>query len=92
MGPDFHTSVLAQDAGHERFFMPGVRPGHFQFDLPGFVEDALRRAGVENIFNLSRDTYGEENYFFSYRRATHRHEIDYGRQLSAIALVRAKTT
>ena len=32
------------------------------------------------------DTYADPDRFYSYRRATHRGEADYGRQLSAIAL------
>ena len=35
---------------------------------------------------LGLDTYSEPDRFFSYRRATHRGEPDYGRQISLIAL------
>ena len=35
---------------------------------------------------MNLDTYAATDCFFSYRRATHRHEADYGRQLSAIAI------
>ena len=35
---------------------------------------------------LGRCTYAEEDLFYSYRRATHRKEADYGRLISAIAL------
>ncbi|MBL6784304.1 MAG: laccase domain-containing protein, partial [PS1 clade bacterium] len=35
---------------------------------------------------LAACTYADETRFFSYRRATHRHEADYGRQISAICL------
>ncbi|HEX2429964.1 MAG TPA: laccase domain-containing protein, partial [Aestuariivirgaceae bacterium] len=31
-------------------------------------------------------TYTDEQRFFSYRRATHRGETDYGRQISAVML------
>ena len=92
VGSDFHTRVTAQDPTHEQFFIPGARPDHFQFDLSGFVEAALRRAGVRDIEKMNRDTYREEEAFFSYRRTTHRREADYGRQLSAIALVRPHGT
>jgi YfiH family protein len=68
-----------------RFFAPG-REGHYQFDLPGYVAERLRRAGVESIETLGRDTYGEEADFFSYRRATHRGQQTGGRQISLIAL------
>jgi copper oxidase (laccase) domain-containing protein len=35
---------------------------------------------------LGEDTYSQPDRFFSYRRATHRGEPDYGRQVSLIAL------
>jgi polyphenol oxidase len=35
---------------------------------------------------LALDTYADEQQFFSYRRATHRQEPDYGRLMSAIVL------
>jgi copper oxidase (laccase) domain-containing protein len=46
----------------------------------------LHRAGLKQVENVRRCTYGEEARFFSYRRATHRGEPDYGRQLAAIVL------
>ncbi|MBI1180872.1 MAG: peptidoglycan editing factor PgeF [Alphaproteobacteria bacterium] len=87
VGPDFHTRFMARDESFESFFMPSGRPGHFCFDLPGFVESRLLAAGVRQVERLDRDTYAEPDYFYSYRRATHRGEPDYGRQLSAISLV-----
>ena len=45
----------------------------------------LTAAGV-TADALDRCTYAEEDLFYSYRRATHRNEADYGRQVSAIVL------
>ena len=87
VGPEFHTRFMVNDPANERFFVAGGRPGHFLFDLPGFVEHRLSGAGIEQIERLGRDTYVESDFFFSYRRSVHRSEPDYGRQLSAIALV-----
>jgi len=36
--------------------------------------------------NLSLDTYADPDRFYSFRRATHLGEADYGRHLSAVAL------
>lgn len=66
-------------------FAPG-KPGHHQFDLEAFVASQLRAAGVGMAVPLGLDTYASEARWFSYRRATHRGEPDYGRQLSLIAL------
>ena len=44
------------------------------------------RAGIGFFEDSGLDTYADEARFFSYRRATHRKEPDYGRLVSAIAL------
>lgn len=73
------------DPDHERFFSAG-REGHCQFDLEGFVLSRLAAAGVTRAEALGLDTYSDPDRFFSYRRATHRGEPTYGRQISMIVL------
>jgi YfiH family protein len=80
----FHDRFLSVDLANDRFFRLASR-GKPHFDLAGYVVDRLKRAGVA-AEALGLDTYGEPDRFYSYRRATHRGEADYGRQLSAIAL------
>jgi copper oxidase (laccase) domain-containing protein len=52
------------------------------------VAERLRAAGVQAEI-LGFDTYVDADRFYSYRRATHRGEADYGRQVSLIGLPRA---
>ena len=87
VGPEFATRFLAADPDHARFFAPSAKPGHSMFDLPAFIGARLQRAGIGAFGNLALDTYRDEARFFSYRRATHRGDPDYGRLVSAIALV-----
>ncbi len=75
----------AADPANERFFAPG-KPGHHQFDLEAYVAHRLAIAGVTRIAALGLDTYADESRFFSFRRATHRGEPTYGRQISIIGL------
>jgi copper oxidase (laccase) domain-containing protein len=56
------------------------------FDLARYVAHRVAAAGVGGCDRLDQDTYTDEERFFSYRRATHRGEPDYGRQISVIAL------
>jgi copper oxidase (laccase) domain-containing protein len=56
------------------------------FDLHGFIGMRIARSGVVRFEDLDLDTYSDEARFFSYRRATHRKEADYGRLVAAIAL------
>lgn len=56
------------------------------FNLPAYIEFRLKRAGITRIATAKSDTYALESDYFSYRRATHRGEPDYGRQISAIMI------
>lgn len=73
------------DPANERFFSPG-REGHQQFDLEAYVAARLAAAGIGRIELLGLDTYADPERFFSFRRATHRGEPGYGRQISLIGL------
>lgn len=81
----FEARFLEQAAENERFFRAG-REGHAWFDLEGYVASRLRDAGVSKVGMLGEDTYAQEARFYSFRRATHRHETGYGRQISLIGL------
>jgi copper oxidase (laccase) domain-containing protein len=69
-----------------RFFTPSQRSSHAMFDLPGYIAARVKNAGVGAFEDLGCDTYADEARFFSYRRATHRGEADYGRLVAAVAL------
>ena len=62
------------------------RAGHYHFDLPSYVSGELQRLNLGAVEVLDFDTYQDEARFFSYRRTTHRSELDYGRQISIIGL------
>jgi YfiH family protein len=81
----FRTRFLEPDPANERFFADATW-GKPHFDLAGYVEHRLRSAGIGVAEVLHLDTYADVDRFYSFRRATHRGEADYGRQLSAIAL------
>jgi polyphenol oxidase len=81
----FYQRFIAQDPAHSRFFS-ARQPDHWQFDLEHYVAARLEQAGIGAVECLGLDTYPDEAAFFSFRRATHRAEPDYGRQMSLIAL------
>ena len=86
VGPEFRQSFMTEDEGFSAYFIASERDDHYLFDLPKFVVDRLQVLGLASVENVSVDTYADEQRFFSYRRATHRKEADYGRGLSAIAI------
>jgi YfiH family protein len=87
VGPEFVARFAAADPDNARFFRPSPRAGHALFDLPAYIVARLKRAGLAAVHDVGLCTYSDEARFFSYRRATHRGEPDYGRQLSAISIV-----
>ncbi|MGH6855501.1 MAG: peptidoglycan editing factor PgeF [Aestuariivirga sp.] len=87
VGPEFPARFLEEDATNKRFFTASARKGHAMFDLAGYLEARLKREGAGEVVNLGICTFSDEARFFSYRRSTHRTEKDYGRQISAIALL-----
>ncbi|HEY6578852.1 MAG TPA: peptidoglycan editing factor PgeF [Rhizomicrobium sp.] len=87
VGADLCAQVLADRSDNDRFFAPSNRSGHWRFDLAAYAHARLERAGVLEIADLGLCTYTQDAVFYSYRRATHCGENDYGRQLSAIMLI-----
>lgn len=86
VGAEFVANFTAQSKSYASYFKPSAKPGHAYFDLPGFIEMRAQAAGIQ-FASLGLDTYADEARFFSYRRTTHKAEADYGRLVSAIALV-----
>ena len=81
----FRSRFLDADAANDRFFITGPQ-GKPHFDLPAYVADRLHSVGIAEVEVLGLDTYGSPDRFYSFRRATHRGEADYGRQVSLIGL------
>ncbi len=81
----FRARFLEASIQNAEWFLRG-NPGHWQFDLEGYVADRLEAAGIRRVERLRRDTYADPQHFFSFRRATHLGEASYGRQFSLIGL------
>jgi len=81
----FRARFVSADPDNQRFFTTGLA-GKPHFDLEAYVVHRLIAAGIDEVEALNLDTYADPDRFFSFRRATHRGEADYGRQLSAIAI------
>ena len=85
VGPEFVESFLDNDPSLARFFASGSGD-RAVFDLPAFGLHRLREAGVGHAEWTRHCTYRDPERFFSFRRATHLAEADYGRLISAIRL------
>ena len=85
VGPELLDDFVADDPGNSRFFANG-EGDRYLFDLPAFGLHRLRAAGVGAAEWTRHCTYSDPARFFSYRRATHAGEADYGRLISVIRL------
>lgn len=85
VGPEFFDRFRDEGLGWERFFTQG-KGDRFLFNLPAFVLQRLRDAGVAQAGWIGACTYSEPERFYSYRRTTHAGEADYGRLISVIRL------
>ena len=83
---DFVAQFEARDKEGLNFFNAGKTSDKWQFNLPAYIGHRVKRAGIAAFEDLALCTYADESRFYSFRRATHRHESDYGRLISAISL------
>jgi copper oxidase (laccase) domain-containing protein len=86
VGSELRNIFVSRSYESSRHFAPSVNTGLFMFDLAAFVLDSLNAAGVGIVDDTKHDTYKDESLFFSYRRAAHQEEANYGRGISLIAL------
>ncbi len=86
VGPEFVAAFAGAGDDTTRYFTPSRREGHSMFNLNAYIAERAARAGVGRFDDLGLDTYSDERRFFSYRRATHRKEPDYGRLMSVIVM------
>ncbi|WP_299970409.1 peptidoglycan editing factor PgeF [uncultured Roseobacter sp.] len=85
VGPEFFEIFIATDPDNARFFAGG-KADRMHFDLPGFGLSRLRNAGITSAEWTRHCTYADADRFYSFRRATHAQEADYGRLIAAITL------
>ena len=85
VGPEFVEEFVDNDETFAQYFGNGVEDRAL-FDLPRFVLDRLRDAGLEDVMWTGHCTYSDPEKFFSYRRTCHNKEPDYGRLISVITV------
>ena len=86
VGPERVESLKEMNPAHAAYLSSSPNAGHAFFDLKQLTVDRLMAAGV-TAENLGICTYPDNDSFYSFRRTTHRSEPDYGRQISAIAIL-----
>ncbi|WP_375451557.1 peptidoglycan editing factor PgeF [uncultured Devosia sp.] len=82
VGPQFMADFIELWSNGWRYFS-APHGGRAHFDLPAFVADQLKIAGVGQIDRVGTCTYGAPERYFSHRYATHHGTIT-GRQIAII--------
>jgi YfiH family protein len=82
VGHDVFLAVTRPNPTHVQF-LSQTDSDHWQFDLPGYVAERLNAIGV-TTYTVKRDTYAEDDLFFSHRRRTRHAEGAGGHQISII--------
>ena len=82
---DFYERFVSQNLEHKEFFKK-ISDERYIFDLRGFINNEISNSNIKNIENIEKDTFSEEEFFYSYRRTRLNKEQDYGRCISVILM------
>ncbi len=86
VGPEFYEQFLKESLSNQYYFKPSNKTDYTLFNLRHYVKDRLLKLRLKRVFEIEMDTYTSEREFYSYRRAYHRGELDFGGHLSFIYL------
>ena len=81
---DFLTKFIIQNKKNKRFFT--FYNKKIFFSLNEYIRDQLKYIGIKNIETINKDTYLDNNNFFSSRRSLKNKYHDYGRNISVIMI------
>ena len=81
---DFKAKFLNQSLKNMKYFK--VINNKTYFDLKGYTFKQLKKAGINNIETIKKDTFNPKNNFFSARRSLKKKINDYGRNISIIMI------
>ena len=82
---DFQKRFIEKNIKYAKFFRYKNKK-KFYFNLRALINYQLLELGLKKIHNINRDTYSNDNLFFSHRRATHRRQKTTGRLINLISL------
>ena len=82
---DLFRNFIDKDEKNKIFFEK-ISGENYLFDLRGFINKEISNLDIRNIENIEKDTFSEEEFFYSYRRSRINKEKDYGRCISVILM------
>ncbi len=82
---DFLKKFTDQNIKNDIFFEK-ISDQNYTFDLRGYINKELSNLNIKNIENIEKDTFSDNEFFYSYRRSRLNKEQDYGRCISVILM------
>lgn len=82
---NFQQKFIKKNIKYAKFFRNKNRIKSY-FNLRALINYQLSELGLKKIHNINRDTYSNNNLFFSHRRATHKGRKTTGRLINLISL------
>ena len=82
---NFQKRFIEKKIKYSKFFRYKNKNKSY-FNLRALINYQLSELGLEKIYNINRDTYSNENLFFSHRRAVHKGQKATGRLINLISL------
>ena len=81
---NFKDDFIKLDKNYKKFFTKKNRNKDL-FDMRGLINFQFKLLGITNIFNINKNTYLNNELFYSHRRATHEKLLGTGRMINIIS-------
>ena len=81
---NFKDDFIKLNPNYKKFFSKKNRNKDL-FDMRGLINFQFKILGVKNIFNINKNTYLNNELFYSHRRATHEKLLGTGRMINIIS-------
>tara|TARA_B100000700_G_scaffold318382_1_gene411455 strand:+ start:129 stop:896 length:768 start_codon:yes stop_codon:yes gene_type:complete len=82
---DLKNLFINSNIKYDNFFSNGNKNDKYFFDMRGLINLQIRESGVKNIYNLKKDTYSNNQLFFSHRYSVHNGCNPTGRMINIVA-------
>ena len=80
----FKLQFIKQKSTYSIFFKSKNKTKDL-FYMRNLINYQLKQEGVNNIYNIRKDTYSNSRNFFSHRRASHKKQLNTGRMINIIS-------
>ncbi len=82
---NFKEKFINKSKNYKNYFKPQNKYKDL-FNLRGIINYQLKSQGINNIYNIKKDTFENSHIFFSHRRSCHNNQFDTGRMINIIAI------